>query len=51
MKWIAIRLLTYQINKAYLKKINTKESILIKAYDNMIQSYKDTIMFLKADSN
>ena len=50
MRWIAIRLLTYQINKTYLKKINTKESFLIRAYEDMIKAYKNAIMFLEADS-
>jgi len=50
MKWIAIRFLTYQINKNYLKKLNTKESYLIRAYEDRIKVYKKAIMFLEADS-
>ena len=48
MKWITIQLLILQLKIVKKQRLKQEDSILIKAYDNMIQSYKHAIMFLKA---
>jgi hypothetical protein len=49
MKWITIQLLRLQLNKVQKQRTEMLNNIILaKAYDDMIQSYKHTIMFLKA---
>ena len=50
MKNITILLLKWNIKIAKKKQTKVKTSIVKGAYDNLIKSYNDTIMFLKADS-
>ena len=47
MKFITIKLLMLQLKKAKKARLSVKEPILASAYDNMIQSYQHSIMFLE----
>lgn len=49
MKWITIKLMNYQTKKAKKQFDKEKNYILKKAMRDMIESYKDTVMFIKAN--
>jgi len=49
MKWIVIKILSYRIKRAEKRKYNNG-SIVEQAYNTMINSYVNTIMFLEAEN-
>ena len=49
MKYIAIIAMQIMLNKAVKNKAKCDNSIVEKAYDNMIENYKNTIMYLKSN--
>jgi hypothetical protein len=51
MDWITIKLMEYQLKKAKKQKSKAREYLVEASYLNLIKSYKNTIMFLKANSN
>ena len=48
MKWITIKLLELQLKKVKKQRLARENVIVAEAYEIMIQSYKHTIMYLKA---
>jgi len=50
MTWITIKLLQLHLWLAKKKQAKQKNDIIARAYDMLIKSYEDSIMFLKADS-
>lgn len=50
MKWITIKLMKYQLRLAKRNQENQENDIIKRAYQHAIECYRDTIMFLDADS-
>jgi uncharacterized protein YozE (UPF0346 family) len=50
MRLIAIWVMRNRLKKAEKDKLKLDNSIVEKAYDNMIKNYKNTIMYLEANS-
>jgi len=50
MRLIAIWIMKNRLKKAQKEQLKLDNSIVSRAYDDMIKSYKDTIMFLEANS-
>jgi hypothetical protein len=48
MKTIAILIMKMMLTKAKNDRFDCDNTIVKRAYDNMIKNYEDTIMFLKA---
>ena len=47
MKWLTILLMKRALRKARKTQSKTDNLIIVKAYNDLIQNYKHTIMFLK----
>jgi hypothetical protein len=50
MTWITIKLMQLHLWLAKKKRKKQENDIVARAYDRLIKSYADSIMFLKADS-
>jgi hypothetical protein len=50
MRLIAIWVMRNRLKKAEKDKLKLDNSIVEKAYDNIIKNYKNTIMYLEANS-
>ena len=50
MRKIAIIIMKNRLKKAQKDQEKLNNTIVIQAYNNMIKNYKDTIMFLEAQS-
>jgi len=50
MRLIAIWIMKNRLKKAQKDQLKLNNTIVKQAYDNMIKNYKDTIMFLEANS-
>ena len=51
MNWITLKLMRYQLKKARKQHSYQEDTILTRAYNDMVKSYKSAIMFLEANSN
>jgi hypothetical protein len=51
MKTITIWFMEIALEKAIKTKEKETDDIIIRAYENCINNYKNTIMFLKAERN
>lgn len=49
IRLIAILIMKNRLKKAQKDKLNLDNTIVAQAYDNMIETYRHTIMFLKAN--
>ena len=49
MNWIAILIMKKILKKAKTDKFKKENEIVRQAYNNMIRSYTNAIMFLEAD--
>ena len=50
MNWIAIKLMQYQLKKVQRQQDNEEYDLVVRAYDECIKTYKNTIMLLEANS-
>lgn len=50
MTWITIKLMQLHLWLAKKKQAKQENDIVARAYNRLIKSYEDSIMFLKADS-
>ena len=50
MKWLTIKLMELQLKRVKKQRLNIDNDIVSQAYGNMIKTYKDSIMFLKANN-
>lgn len=50
MDWITIKLMEYQLKKAKKQYSKVREDYVKSSYSKLIESYKTTIMFLKANT-
>ena len=50
MNWITLKLMKYQLKKVQKQFDKETHYIVKKAMGEMLQSYKDTIMFIEANS-
>ena len=48
MKWIAIAIMKMMLTKAKNDRDKQTDTTFIKAYNDLVQNYEHTIMFLKA---
>ena len=49
MTWITIKLMQFQLYRITKQKAKLDSVIIAQAYVNMLKTYNDTIMFLKAN--
>jgi len=49
MKWLTIKLMNLNFRIALNKQSKQENEIVKRAYNDLIKSYKNTIMFLEAD--
>jgi hypothetical protein len=47
MKWITIKLMKFQLKVVSKQQTKLDNSIVSQAYENMIKTYKDAIMYLE----
>jgi hypothetical protein len=50
MNWITIKLMQYQLKKVQRQQDKEEYDLVARAYNECIKTYKNTIMFLKANS-
>ena len=50
MNWITIKLMQYQLKKAQKQQDKEEYELVARAYNDCIKTYKNAIMFLKANS-
>ena len=50
MNWITIKLMQYQLKKVQRKQDKEEYDLVVRAYNECIKTYKNTIMFLEASS-
>ena len=50
IRLIAIWIMKNRLKKAQKDQLNLDNSIVSRAYDDMIKNYKNTLMFLEANS-
>lgn len=51
MKWLAIKILEFRINKNKKKLETIDSSVIRSAYKMCIKSYETTVMYLNAEIN
>ena len=50
MNWLTLKLMQYQLKKAQKQHEEETHSVIKRAKADMVKSYKNTIMFIKANS-
>jgi len=50
MNWITIKLMQYQLKKAQKQQDKEEYELVARAYNDCIETYKNAIMFLEANS-